>query len=111
MLQSLERRLFALEQLSSECDQVMFIILVGIGKVGMEITHIHDNHGKHWNRRLEETENDFKDRATSESPRKENQVALLFGEINNVGHWRDSSGQISAINENKWKHSLTPNPA
>ena len=87
MLQSLEKRVSALEQVSPEGIGVLFIILVGIGEVGMEITHIHDNHGKHWNRRLEETENDFKDRATSESPRKENQVALLLGEINNVGHW------------------------
>ena len=101
MQRSLEKRLSALEQLSPECDQVLFIILVGMGEVGMEITHIHDNHGNHWSRRLDETENDFKDRATSESPRKENQVAVLFGEINNVGHWRDSSGQISLINENK----------
>ena len=101
MQQSLEKRLSALEQASPEGIKVMFIILVGMGEVGMEITHIHDNHGNHWNRRLDETENDFKDRATSESPRKENQVAVLFGEINNVGHWRDSSGQISPINENK----------
>ena len=101
MQQSLERRLSALEQAIPECNQVLFLILVGMGEVGMEITHIYDNYGNHWDRRLDETENDFKDRATSESPRKENQVALLFGEINNVGHWRDTSGQISPINENK----------
>ena len=101
MQQSLEKRVSALEQASQEGTEVLFIILVGMDEVGMEITQIHDNHGNHWNRRLDETEKDFKDRATSESPRKENKIAVLFGEINNVGHWRDSSGQISPINENK----------
>ena len=101
MLQSLEKRLSLLEKSAPQAEKLIFIILVGIGEVGMEITHIHDNHGNHWDRRPEETEEAFKDRATSESPRKENQVPFLFGEINNVGHWRDSSGQISPINENK----------
>ena len=85
-MQTLHNRISALEQAIPEGIKVMFIILVGMGEVGMEITHIHDNHGNQWDRRLEETEEAFKDRATSESPRKENQVALLFGEINNVGH-------------------------
>ena len=101
MQQSFEKRLLSFEQASPEGIKVMFIILVGMGEVDMEITHIHDNHGNQWDRRPEETEEAFKDRAASESPRKENQVSLLFGEINNVGHWRDSSGQISPINENK----------
>lgn len=100
-MQTLHNRISALEQAIPEGIKVMFIILVGMGEVGMEITHIHDNHGNQWDCRPEETEEAFKDRATSESPRKENQVALLFGEINNLGHWRDSLGQISPINENK----------
>lgn len=79
MQQSLEKRVSALEQASPEGIKVMFIILVGMGEVDMEITHIHDNHGNQWDRRPEETEEAFKDRAASESPRKENQVALLFG--------------------------------
>ena len=85
-MQTLHNRISALEQAIPEGIKVMFIILVGMGEVGMEITHIHDNHGNQWDRWPEETEEAFKDRATSESPRKENQVALLFGEINNVGH-------------------------
>ena len=80
MQQSLEIRLSSLEQASPEGIKVMFIILVGMGEVGMEITHIHDNHGNQWDRRPEETEEAFKDRAKSETPRKENQVVLLFGE-------------------------------
>ena len=86
MQQSFEKRLLSFEQAIPEDIKVKFIILVGMGEVGMEITHIHDNHGNQWDRRPEETEEAFKDRAASESPRKENQVALLFGEINNVGH-------------------------
>jgi hypothetical protein len=95
MQQSLEKRVSALEKASPEGIKVMFIILVGMGEVGMEITHIHDNYGNQWNRRPEETEEAFKDRATSETPRKENQVAVLFGEISNMGHWRDTAGQIA----------------
>ena len=95
MQQSLEKRLSALEQAIPECNQVLFIILVGMGEVGMEITHIHDSHGNHWSRRPEETEKAFEDRATSECPRKENQIAVLFGEIARVGHWRDTSAQMA----------------
>jgi hypothetical protein len=85
MQQSLEKRISALEQAQPQGVKVIFIILVGISEVGMEITHIYDNHGNHWNRRLEETEEVFKDRATSETPRKENQVAMLFGERKGCG--------------------------
>ena len=81
MNQSLEKRLSALEKSAPQAEKVIFIILVGMGEVGMEITHIHDNHGNHWNRRLEETEEAFKDRAASETPRKENQVVMLFGKV------------------------------
>ena len=101
MLQSLEKRLSLLEKSAPQAEKVLFIILVGMGEVGMEITHIHDNYGNEWSRKPNETEKAFKDRATSESPRNENQVSLLFAQINNVGHWRDTSEQISSTNENK----------
>ena len=94
-MQALERRIAALEQASPEGIKIIFIILVGMGEVGMEITHIYDNHGNHWNRRLEETEKAFEDRATSESQRKGNKVDVLFGEIARVGHWRDTSAQMA----------------
>jgi hypothetical protein len=80
MQQSLEKRVSALEKSAPQGKKVIFIILVGMGEVGMEITHIHDSHGNQWGRRPEESEDDFKDRAKSETPRKENQVAMLFGE-------------------------------
>ena len=99
MRKSLEKRVSALEQASQEGTEVLFIILVGMGGVGMEITHIHDYNGNRWNRRPEETEKAFEDRATSECPRKENQIAVLFGEIARVGHWRDTSGQIAGTIE------------
>ncbi|MDE2419095.1 MAG: hypothetical protein KGN32_14935 [Burkholderiales bacterium] len=101
MQQSLEKRVSALEKSAPQADKVIFIILVGMGEVGMEITHIHDNHGNHWNRRPDETEQAFKDRAMSESPRNENQVAMLFGEISHMGHWRDTAGQIPEAIEKK----------
>ena len=79
MQQSLEKRVSALEQASPQGVKVIFIILVGMGEVGRAVTLIRDNHGNQWNRRPEETEEAFKDRATSETPRKENQVVMLFG--------------------------------
>lgn len=85
MNQSLEKRLSALEKTAPQAEKVIFIILVGMGEVGMEITHIHDNHGNHWNRRPEETEEAFKSRAKSETPRKEDQVVMLFGDLAVVG--------------------------
>ena len=101
MQQSLEKRVSALEKSTPQGEKVFFIILVGMGEVGMEITHIRDNHGTHWTRWLEEKEEAFKDRATSETPRKENQVAMLFGDISNMGQWRDTAGQIVEAIENK----------
>lgn len=86
-MQNLEKRIAALEQASPQGEKVIFVILVGMGEVGMELTYIYDNHGNHWNRLPSETELAFKDRATSETPRNENQVAMLFGEISHIeGH-------------------------
>jgi hypothetical protein len=48
--------------------------------VDKELVHIYDSHNNQWNRKPNETEREFKDRATAETPRKENGVALLFGE-------------------------------
>ena len=107
-MQTLHNRISALEQAIPEGIKVMFIILVGMGEVGMKITHIHDNHGNQWDCRPEETEEAFKDRAKSETPRKENQVVLLFGEKKArdtggtpAGHWRDTAGQIAKTIENQ----------
>lgn len=90
MNQSLEKRLSALEKSAPQAEKVIFIILIGMGEVGMEITHIHDNYSNEWDRRPEETEEAFKDRAKSETPRKENQVVLLFGETKA----RDTDGTL-----------------
>lgn len=78
-MQNLDKRLTALEQAQPQAERVIFIILVGMGEVGMELTYIYDNHSNHWNRLPHETEREFRDRATSETPRKENQAVLLFG--------------------------------
>lgn len=83
-MQNLEKRIAALEQASPEGEKVLFIILVGMGEVGSEIVHIYDNHANQWNRLPGETEREFKDRATSETPRKENQVVMLFGKTSRV---------------------------
>lgn len=77
---NLDKRISALEQAIPRCDKVIFVILVGMGHVGKELTHIYDKHENHWHRLPHETERDFKDRATSETPRRESQVVLLFAE-------------------------------
>ena len=98
MQPNLEKRVSALEQASTATDIVLHIVLVGLGEAGMEIVQIKDSYGNHWARRPEESEETFKARASSESPRNENKVALLFGEIADVGHWRDSEAkQTTAI--------------
>jgi hypothetical protein len=79
-MHALEKRIATLEQVSPQADSVVFIILVGMGEVNKELVHIYDNHDNHWHRELNETEREFKDRATDGTPRKENNVALLFGE-------------------------------
>ena len=78
-MQNLEKRISALEQAQPLAERVLFIIFVGMGEVDMELTYIYDNHSNHWNRRPHETEREFRDRATSETPRKENQTVLFFG--------------------------------
>lgn len=80
-MQSFEKRIATLEQSVVQEEMVMFIILVGMGEVGKEINRIHDNYGNEWSRRPSEPEDVFKERATSETPRNEYQVAMLFAEI------------------------------
>lgn len=81
-MHALEKRIAILEQASPQAYAVVFIILVGMGEADKhrELVHIYDNHDNHWHRRPNETERECKDRATAETPRKENNVALLFGE-------------------------------
>ena len=81
-MQALEKRIAALEQASPQCKRVkvIFIIFGSLGEQDKELAYIHDNHENHWYRLPNETEEAFKERATSETPRNENQVAMLFGE-------------------------------
>jgi hypothetical protein len=50
----------------------------------MVLTYIYDNHENHWHRRPDETERQFRDGATSETPRKEYQAAPQFGSAANT---------------------------
>ena len=86
-MQALEKRIAALEKASPQGEKVIFIIFGSLGEQDKELAYIHDNHGNHWHRLPNETEEAFKERATSETPRNENQVAMLFGEISHIeGH-------------------------
>ena len=78
-MHAFEKRIATLEKFSAGHQMMMFIILVGMGQVGMETTHVHDNYENHWDRKPNETEEAFKERATSETPRTANQIAILFG--------------------------------
>lgn len=81
-MHALEKRIATLEQASPQADTVVFIILVGMGEADKhrELVHIYDNHDNHWHREPNETKEKFKGRATAGTSRKENNVALLFGE-------------------------------
>jgi hypothetical protein len=61
------------------------VVCFGWGNMRRVAETIYDNHANHWHRRPDETERQFKERARSETPRSENQVALLFGEITHMG--------------------------
>ena len=78
----LEKRIATLEQASPQTETVVFVILVGMGEVDKhkELVHIYDSHDNHWHWEPNETGQEFKERATAGTPRKENNVALLFGE-------------------------------
>lgn len=78
-MSTLDRRVSTLEQASAKTEVVSYIILVGIGEQDKELIYIYDNYGNNWHRRPDETEKAFSGRATSETPRNENQVAMLFG--------------------------------
>lgn len=81
---NLDKRISALEQASPQFEKVIFIIFGSLGEQDKDLAYIHDYHGNHWHRLPNETEEAFKERATSETPRNENQVAMLFGEISHI---------------------------
>lgn len=81
MQKTLDKRIADLEQTSAKIEMVRYVILVSMSKSDAELTHIKDNYGNNWDRRPDETEEAFNDRATSETPRNENQVAMLFGTL------------------------------
>ena len=80
-MHKLNNRVAALEQAQPQGEKILFIILVGMGEKDMELTYIYDNYDNHWHRLPDETEDAFKSRAKSESPRNENRVAMLFGTL------------------------------
>lgn len=81
-MQSLDARISALEQARPTGDMVSTIFVVPLLKEGNAVLEsIHDNHGNAWSRRPDETQDDLKDTATSETPRRENQVVMLFGTV------------------------------
>ena len=81
-MHTLDKRISALEQASPNGEMVSAIILVPLLKEGNAVLEsIRDNHGNVWSRRPDETQEAFKDRATSETPREENQVVMLFGNV------------------------------
>ena len=76
-MQAIERRIFALEQVSySNTDMVMFIHLVGMGDGDKEIQRITQG-GQEWQRQPDESEQTLKDRAQREA-KPNPQGALMF---------------------------------
>ena len=81
-MHALEKRIASLEQANTQADTFVFIFFVGMGETNIhrKPIHIYDSHDNHWRRRPSETEHEFKDRSTAETPHKENNVTLLFGD-------------------------------
>jgi hypothetical protein len=79
-MQALEKRIESLERASRKAGLVFFVILEGMGEADRELTYLYDNHGNQWSREPSETELEFRERATSQTPRTENQVAILFSQ-------------------------------
>lgn len=79
-MQTLDKRLSVLEQAIPTGDKVSAIILVPLLKDGDAVLEtIRDNHGNAWSRRPDESQEAFKNRAASETPREGNRTVLLFG--------------------------------
>lgn len=80
-MQTLDKRLSALEKASPNGDMVSTIILVPLVKEGDAVMGtIRDNHGNSWSRRLDESQEAFTDRATSETPREGNRIVMMIAE-------------------------------
>ncbi|WP_342620847.1 hypothetical protein [Rhodoferax sp. GW822-FHT02A01] len=77
-MHTLEKRIAELEKITPQVDKTIFIIFVGVGEVGKEMTYIYDNHGNHWSRLPDETVEVFKKRAASETQRTKDRVPMLF---------------------------------
>ena len=67
-MQSLEKRIAALETTSAPADEMTIVRrIVWPGHLDAEIDHIRDDDGNEWTRQPRETEAAFTDRATSET--------------------------------------------
>lgn len=61
-MQTLDKRITALEQTQPQAEKVLFIIFVGMGEVDKEIQRI-THGGQDWQRQPDESEQALKDRA------------------------------------------------
>lgn len=79
-MQTLEKRITALESSVVDTEMVMHILFVGLNHSDEELTRWYDNYGNEWRQLPGESNEAWKDRATAETQRNGNAVALLFGE-------------------------------
>ena len=79
-MQTLDRRIAALEQATPLSDNRRVIFIVGVtpGKLDAEIFHVTGDSGQAWTREPAESEQDFKDRVAREVVRNKGGAALVF---------------------------------
>lgn len=77
-MQSIEKRITALEQAKPKQDMVIFVTAVEVGKLDEELTFVSDGAGNEWTRQPHESEGEFKERAKTELTRNESGVAMLY---------------------------------
>ncbi len=86
-MQSLEKRIAALEATNSPAEDVTIIrCLVSPGRLDAEICRLRDDEGNLWTRQVGETERELLDRATLEVKRSPWGVARLITDDAEVSH-------------------------
>ena len=81
-MQALDKRITALEKATHQSNKVFIIRYDSPGDLSREIFNLEGDYSEsprqHWTRRKDETEQDFKDRASKEVTRNQYGVATLF---------------------------------
>lgn len=86
-MQSLERRIAALETIEAPAEELTIIRrIVWPGHLDAEVDHIHDDDGNEWTRQPGESETAFTERASSETQANKSGVKGLIATNRELDH-------------------------